>query len=1168
MKIIRVLVVVLVILTICFQNITISDEKNAEKLDFKTSESIKFKYDEKIKYPLPFLMDKYFADATNPIEFSDYANSKGIKTIDFKVQVVIDFTEKIESYVTSEVLERFEIQHGRIGKKWITGYIPIYNFNELLKEFPNIQQIRQVYITVADSTTSEGFAKVDGPSWHSAGFSGSGIKIAIIDHGFEHISSLVTSGDFTSSYTSRDFTGSGFPGSGDHGTECAAIVYDFAPSATYYLIIAKNTTDIEDAKDYCITNGIKVVSMSLSVPGYFFGDGLGYACNTANDANSNGILWVNSAGNDGRDTHWTGTWSDTDTDNWHNFSGADETNSISLTNGETYNFYLTWDTSLSNSNQDYDLYLFNSSMNQVDSSENRQTGTQRPVETISYTATSTGTFHVTIGKHSANGSSQFRLYCSKDNGLEYASPSHSIGDPGTATGAFTVGAIYEGYWNNSTVPIESFSSRGPTMDARTKPDICGPDGTSEQYGSGNFFGTSGSCPHVAGAAAVYWSSAPSNTNAQVRSYLEGKAVDCGTNGKDNTFGYGKLKLDTPGPAQVSLTSPPNNATAQPTTITFQWQQPLGSPTKYQLQVSTNNGFSSTLYDNNNIASTSIQLSGFSYSTTYYWRVRAANFLAWGAWSVIWNLETIIPPGQVTLSSPSNNATAQPLTITLQWQQPSTGTSPFNYHLQVSTNSGFSTTVYDNNNIATTSIQLSVFSYSTTYYWRIRANNAAGWGIYSSVWQFTTIITPGQVILTSPSSNATGQATSITFQWQQPATGTLPFTYQLQVSTNNSFSTTYYDTNNIATTSQVVSGLSFDTTYFWRVRANNTAGWGLWSSIWQFTTIITPGQIILSSPSNNATAQLSAISFTWQQPSVGTTPFTYQLQVSINAGFTSTFFDNNTISSTSQQVSGLIYGSKYYWRVRADNGAVGSWSSIWQFSTVVPSGQVILSIPTNNSIEQPTTISFQWQQPSVGTTPLTYHLQVSTNRGFSSNIFDNGNISSTSQQVSGLLYNTKYYWRVRANNIAGWSSWSSTWQFTTVTPPGKVLLSSPIDNSTKQPKNIVLHWKSATGTTPITYQLQVSDSATFAITIFDNDNISNSSSEVSDLEYKTMFYWRVRAKNIAGWGEWSRVWKFTTKSKSSGGCVFNPDAENSTTSTFWFVFIIFFIVIVKSIIRRR
>ncbi len=87
----------------------------------------------------------------------------------------------------------------------------------------------------------------------------------------------------------------------------------------------------------------------------------------------------------------------------------------------------------------------------------------------------------------------------------------SIGSPGNAKNALTVGAL--GHGNSTTVA--SFSSRGPTTDARFKPDIMAP-GTSIVSASGNadnsntevtgtskaLSGTSMATPTVAGSAAL------------------------------------------------------------------------------------------------------------------------------------------------------------------------------------------------------------------------------------------------------------------------------------------------------------------------------------------------------------------------------------------------------------------------------------------------------------------------------------------------------------------------------------------------------------------------------------------------------------------------------------------------------------------------------------------
>ncbi len=127
-----------------------------------------------------------------------------------------------------------------------------------------------------------------------------------------------------------------------------------------------------------------------------------------------------------------------------------------------------------------------------------------------------------------------------------------VGSPGAATGAITIGAAAEwsaapGAPNHSDgVHLAYFSSRGPTMDGRTKPDVVAPGDTitaAEQGTAAGYIthsGTSMATPFAAGAIALALEAKPSWTPAQVRSAVEGTAQDRGAPGKDNDWGAGLL----------------------------------------------------------------------------------------------------------------------------------------------------------------------------------------------------------------------------------------------------------------------------------------------------------------------------------------------------------------------------------------------------------------------------------------------------------------------------------------------------------------------------------------------------------------------------------------------------------------------------------------------------
>lgn len=131
----------------------------------------------------------------------------------------------------------------------------------------------------------------------------------------------------------------------------------------------------------------------------------------------------------------------------------------------------------------------------------------------------------------------------------------SVGSPGAASGAITVGAAAE--WSappnagagrhSDGVYLAPFSSRGPTVGgAVVKPDVVGPGVTvtaamaSTKATYVTFSGTSMATPFVAGTVALALQAAPSLTPAGLRALIEGTAQDRGAAGKDNDWGAGLL----------------------------------------------------------------------------------------------------------------------------------------------------------------------------------------------------------------------------------------------------------------------------------------------------------------------------------------------------------------------------------------------------------------------------------------------------------------------------------------------------------------------------------------------------------------------------------------------------------------------------------------------------
>ncbi|MBC8224205.1 S8 family serine peptidase [Candidatus Bathyarchaeota archaeon] len=400
-------------------------------------------------------------------------------------------------------------------------------------EIPGIRFVRTPSRPVP-TLISEGVEVINADDAQALGYNGSGVKVAIIDMGFD-ITNPEISGSIveaTSYSTPADITAGGYT---QHGTACAEIVLDVAPGAQLYLYDVDTDIAFSNAVDRAIAQGVDVISMSL---GWFNQpmDGTGFLCEVVDNAKSNGIFFAISAGNDA-ERHWEGDFRDDDLDGYHNYDVTDETNEFYAYQGEEIWIVLNWD-DWPASDQDYDLLLYDDTLNLVDYSDSAQTGTQSPTETIWLYAPHSGIYYIVIEKYAATRNVNFDLYATYSD-IEYYVSSGSLNDPGTAAGAFTVGAT-----NVVDDSLEWYSSRGPTNDGRLKPDACAPaDVYTTAYGYSTFAGTSAATPHAAGAAAVLLSYNGSYTPSDLARVLKETALDLGDAGPDNSFGYGRISLD-------------------------------------------------------------------------------------------------------------------------------------------------------------------------------------------------------------------------------------------------------------------------------------------------------------------------------------------------------------------------------------------------------------------------------------------------------------------------------------------------------------------------------------------------------------------------------------------------------------------------------------------------
>jgi hypothetical protein len=470
-----------------------------------------------------------------------------------------------------------------------------------LAGYRGVTEVSRSIRTVELGATSEGVHASGADLWQSAapqlGNGGAGVNVGIVDGGFGHLQTEIQAGNLSASQIVYSSGMNHCPGTSDqdsdHGTAVSEIVHQMAPQATLYLYCVYDNVTFNEAAAQIVTAGnIKVVNSSLGVYLDSRGDGYGgnQVANSTEDAvkkaREAGVLWIQSAGNSA-DHHWSGKLTrigapakDPTTGQTYQSAGlytdqygtytADET---ILEPGASGDVLFTWDQWPSST---YPVTLRVEDWGKNDTGD----GSGRPLQvwtttqhsgspTLGVPITNTSVvsgdyhrYHVLIELPTNMPAVHYDLFYdgeTSSNALSYTAPAAaaagSMLQPSTSPWVLAVGAAW---WKDGS--IEPFSSRGPTIDGRQKPDLIGYDGTSsdisdvesDQYdqntgdpiaGTHGFYGTSAAAPHVAGAAALIAAANPNMDAGEIEAFLE--SPNNGANAvspPNSTSGHGELQL--------------------------------------------------------------------------------------------------------------------------------------------------------------------------------------------------------------------------------------------------------------------------------------------------------------------------------------------------------------------------------------------------------------------------------------------------------------------------------------------------------------------------------------------------------------------------------------------------------------------------------------------------
>jgi len=458
-------------------------------------------------------------------------------------------TPTIEHYVW-EVTDRDEENH--LAVAWVE-----VNELETLASLEVVRTIRTVMppLVRTGSVTTEGDT-IHRTSDVRATYSqnGSGVKVGIISDGVDSRATAQATNDLPpdgSGLTVLNNTQGG-----DEGTAMLEIVHDMVPGADlYFHDCGANTVAFSNAIDALVAAGCDVICDDIGwITQPFFEDGI-IASHLTSVLASNDIIYASSAGNAGQ-RHYQGDYYNDGYD-FHDFSRNATSNDylyVNIPNNGEVTVVLQWNDKFGSSGNDYDLYLFDTSdWSVLDSSTYIQDGDDDPLEAFSYTNTGGSAITAEIDVKNYHGAAETKtleVFIYTSNGASVYTnnidPVDSIFGHAAVPDAIAAGAIAASDPGNDD--IEPFSSQGPVTISypspvsRAKPDLCGIDGVTVTGAGGfpvPFYGTSAAAPHIAAIAAQLWGAFPAKTGDEIRAMLYSSAVDLGSAGYDNVFGYGR-----------------------------------------------------------------------------------------------------------------------------------------------------------------------------------------------------------------------------------------------------------------------------------------------------------------------------------------------------------------------------------------------------------------------------------------------------------------------------------------------------------------------------------------------------------------------------------------------------------------------------------------------------
>jgi titin len=468
---------------------------------------------------------------------------------------------------------------------------------------------------------------------------------------------------------------------------------------------------------------------------------------------------------------------------------------------------------------------------------------------------------------------------------------------------------------------------------------------------------------------------------------------------------------------MALPAAPTNLTASAasgTTINLSWTSNSGgTESGFKIYKSTD-GINFSWSDTIGTGVTTYTASSLANGKTYYFQVQSYNGAGNSASSNTASATTLIPPAAASsLTATASSATQ----INLSWTSNSGGQET-GFKIYQSTDGGVTFSWHDTVSTAVTTYSDTGLSASTTYYFEIVAySTAAGNGSPSNVASTATPAVPAAPSNLGATSSSSTQANLTWTDNSYPQeTG-----FKIYRSTDGGVTYGWHDTVGQGVTTYTDTGLNGGATYYYEVRAYNSAGNSAFSNAANVTTPAPP-----AAASNLTATTLTAfrVSLAWTSNSGGTESGfkIYKSTDGVNYNWT----DTVGTGVTTYSATGLKASTTYYFEVRAYNSYGNAAYSNAASATTKTLPAAASNLTVTAIVSGRSTLT--WTDNSTNPEEDGFRIYRSTD-GVNFSWSDTVGRDVTTYTATGLSSSTVYYYEIRSyisnDGAAIPSNWAGT-----------------------------------------------------------------------------------------------------------------------------------------------